>query len=75
MTDDLTIPPRRRPSRLLCRCAPAGQDEFFARVGQPVANRTESPAPLDEAAQAAFIAKAQLFAPRFHTELLPPPGA
>ena len=63
------------PSRLLCLCAPAGQDEFFALVGQPVATRTTPPAPLDEAAQAAFGAKAMSLAPGFHTELLPPPAA
>jgi quercetin dioxygenase-like cupin family protein len=63
------------PARLLCLCAPAGQDEFFTLVGQPVATRTEPPPPLDAAAQAAFIAKAQSLAPRFRTDLLPPPGA
>jgi quercetin dioxygenase-like cupin family protein len=62
------------PSRLLCMCAPAGQDEFFALVGQPVATRTEAPPSLDAAAQAAFIAKAQSLAPHFRTELLPPPA-
>src|SRR6202034_3866884 len=35
-----------QPSRLLCMCAPAGQDEFFRLVGQPVATRTEAPPPL-----------------------------
>ena len=63
------------PSRLLCMCAPAGQGEFFTLVGQPVATRTEPPAPLDAQAQAAFIAKAQSLAPQYRTELLPPPGA
>src|ERR1700733_3028408 len=45
------------PSRLLCLCAPAGQDEFFTLVGQPVATRTDAPPPLSPDAQAAFIAK------------------
>jgi quercetin dioxygenase-like cupin family protein len=63
-----------RPARLLCMCAPAGQDEFFTLVGQPVATRTEPPAPLDAEAQAAFIAKARLLAPQYRTVLLPPPG-
>lgn len=63
------------PARLLCMCAPAGQEEFFIAVGQPVKTRTEAPAPLDSSAQAAFIAKAQSLAPRYRTELLPPPGA
>jgi quercetin dioxygenase-like cupin family protein len=62
------------PSRLLCLCVPAGQDEFFTLVGQPVATRTEAPPPLSPDAQAAFIAKSRNLAPRFKTELLPPPG-
>jgi quercetin dioxygenase-like cupin family protein len=62
------------PSRLLCLCAPAGQDEFFTLVGQPVATRTETPPPLDADAQAAFIAKSRARAPASKTEQLPPPG-
>ncbi len=42
-------------SRLLCMCAPAGQEEFFTLVGQPVATRTQAPPPLGPDAQAAFI--------------------
>ena len=60
------------PSRLLCMCAPAGQEEFFTLVGQPVATRTEAPPPLTPDAQAAFIAKSTSLAPRYKTELLPP---
>jgi quercetin dioxygenase-like cupin family protein len=63
-----------QPSRLLCMCAPAGQDEFFALVGQSVATRTTTPPPLDPAAQAAVVAKAQSLARQYRTELLPPPG-
>jgi quercetin dioxygenase-like cupin family protein len=63
-----------RPARLLCLCAPAGQDEFFTLVGVPVATRTTAPPPLDPQAQAAFIAKSLSLAPRFRTELPPPPG-
>jgi quercetin dioxygenase-like cupin family protein len=63
------------PSRLLCMCAPSGQEEFFTLVGQPVATRTQAPPPLDDAARSAFIAKSSALAPDFKTELLPPPGA
>lgn len=63
-----------QPARLLCLCAPAGQDEFFTLVGRPVATRTTPPPPLDPAGQAAFVATAQSLAPRYRTELLPPPG-
>ncbi len=59
-----------RPARLLCLCSPAGQEEFFKEVGVPVAHRTEAPPPLDEAATAAFIAKASALAPKYRTELL-----
>ena len=61
-----------QPARLLCLCTPAGQDEFFRAVGVPVANRTEPPPALDDAATAAFIAKATELAPQYRTELLPP---
>jgi quercetin dioxygenase-like cupin family protein len=63
------------PSRLLCMCAPAGQEQFFTLVGQPVAARTEAPPPLDPAAQAAFIARSKALAAEYKTELLPPPSA
>ena len=59
-----------RPARLLCLCAPAGQDEFFIDVGTPVGSRTELPPRLDEAAASAFIAKAVALAPKYRTELL-----
>ena len=61
-----------RPARLLCMCSPAGQEEFFLEVGQRVGTRTEAPAKLDEAAQAAFVAKARALAPQYRTELLRP---
>jgi quercetin dioxygenase-like cupin family protein len=51
------------PVRLLCLCAPAGQEEFFTLVGQPVATRTEPPPLLDAEAQAAFVAKSRVLAP------------
>jgi len=61
-----------QPARLLCMCSPPGQEDFFIAVGQPVASRTERPAELDGAAQAAFIAKAQALAAQYRTELLGP---
>jgi quercetin dioxygenase-like cupin family protein len=62
------------PARLLCLCAPAGQDEFFVLVGQTVSSRTQAPPPLSPDEQAAFIAKSKSLAPQYRTELLPPPG-
>jgi quercetin dioxygenase-like cupin family protein len=65
----------KTPSRLLCMCAPSGQEEFFTLVGQPVATRTQAPPPLGADAQAAFIAKSKALTPGFKTELLRPSGA
>ena len=60
------------PVRLLCLCSPAGQEEFFAAIGIPVAGRA-TPAPaLDAAAMKAFGEKAAALAPRYRTELLKP---
>jgi quercetin dioxygenase-like cupin family protein len=56
--------------RMLCICSPAGQEEFFLEVGVPVPTRTTEPPKLDEAAQAAFKAKALALAPKYRTEML-----
>jgi quercetin dioxygenase-like cupin family protein len=56
--------------RLLCVCAPAGQEELFAQVGVPLMNRTAPPPKLDTAGQAAFIKRALELAPKYRTELL-----
>ena len=58
--------------RLLCICAPAGLEGFFAQVGVAVATRTTPPPKLDKRAQAEFIKKAQELAPKYRTELLKP---
>jgi quercetin dioxygenase-like cupin family protein len=58
--------------RLLCLCAPAGQEEFFAQVGVPVATRLTPPPKLDKEAQDAFIKKAGELAPKYRTELIKP---
>jgi quercetin dioxygenase-like cupin family protein len=62
----------RETVRLLCICAPAGQEEFFRQLGVPVATRTTAPPALDAAGQAAFLAKAAALAPAYRTELLKP---
>jgi quercetin dioxygenase-like cupin family protein len=59
-----------KPARLLCICSPAGQEDFFAQVGVPVATRT-TPAPaLDAKADSEFKAKAAALAPQYKTEFL-----
>jgi quercetin dioxygenase-like cupin family protein len=60
------------PARLLCICAPAGQEEFFTAVGDRVAGRTAPPPSLDVTARAARRVKAQKLAARYRTELLGP---
>jgi hypothetical protein len=42
------------------------------KLGVAVASRTELPPEMDEAAQAAFKAKAEALAPQYRTELLQP---
>ena len=59
-----------RPARLLCMCTPAGQERFFAAVGDPVANRTAPPPPLSDVERAERRARAVALAPEFRTELL-----
>lgn len=60
------------PARLLCLVSPAGLEEFFMQVGDPLPSRT-APAPhLDDDGLAAFIAKANAFAPDYGIENLPP---
>ena len=59
-------------ARLLCICSPAGQEEFFAKVGVPVATRTTPPPKLDEAAAAEFRAKAEALASIYKTEFVRP---
>lgn len=61
------------PARMLCLCAPAGQEEFFRLAGVPVATRTTPPPPLDAAAAAEFKAKLEALAPRYRSEILGPP--
>jgi quercetin dioxygenase-like cupin family protein len=60
------------PARLLCVCAPAGQEKFFMEVGVPVEGRTTPPPQLDGEQQKAFLRKAQELAPEYRTELLGP---
>lgn len=59
-----------QPTRLLCICSPAGQENFFLEVGTPVATRTTPPPKLDEKQQAEFIQKVKALAPKYRTELL-----
>jgi quercetin dioxygenase-like cupin family protein len=59
-------------ARVLCVCAPAGQEEFFAQVGVTVPTRRSTPPGLDQNQQAELMKKAQELAPKYRTQLLPP---
>lgn len=59
-------------ARLLCICAPAGQEEFFAQVGVAVPTRRSTPPQLDPAERAELIKKSRELAPAYRTELLAP---
>lgn len=61
-----------RPARLLCTVAPAGQEDFFIAVGDPVATRTAPPPTLDAAARAERAATAKALAAKFGNEMVAP---
>ncbi len=56
-----------QPARVLCFCSPAGQENFFAQVGIPVATRTTAPQAEQKAAQ---IRRMTELAPKYQTEML-----
>ena len=58
------------PARMICICAPAGNDRFFAEIGVPVATRTTAPPKLNEKEMAEFLEKAKVLAPKYKTDLL-----
>jgi len=60
------------PARLLCICAPPGQEEFFTAIGDTVPDRTAPPPGVDAAARAARLEGARQLASHFRTELLRP---
>ena len=59
-----------RTVHMLCMCTPAGQEEFFAQVGDRVASRTSPPLRLSKEEQAERGKKAAELAPRYRTEML-----
>jgi quercetin dioxygenase-like cupin family protein len=59
-----------KPARLLCMCTPAGQDEFFMAVGDPVESRTAPPPKLSEAERAERIQRVRALAAKYRTQLL-----
>lgn len=59
-----------KPVRMLCMCTPAGQEQFFMEVGDPVDSRTAPPPKLSPAEQAERIRRAKALSAKYRTELL-----
>ncbi len=57
-------------ARLLCLCAPAGQEEFFAQVGVPVPTRRSTPPKLSRVEAEELKKKTKELATKYRTELL-----
>ena len=58
------------PARLLCMCAPAGQEEYFMAVGDPIASRAAPPPKLNSAEQAERRERAMALAAKYRTEFV-----
>lgn len=59
-----------QPARLLCMCSPAGQDQYFLKVGDPVDGPTAPPPPLSAEEQDERRQRAARLAPDYRTELI-----
>jgi hypothetical protein len=57
---------------MLCMCTPAGQEEFFMQIGDPLPSRTSPPPKLEKAGMGERMNKANALAPKYRTELLLP---
>jgi len=55
-------------ARLLCICAPAGQEELFLEVGVPVATRTTPPPQPGKVAETKMRVKVAALLPKYRTE-------
>lgn len=58
-----------KPARILCMCTPAGQEELFMAVGDPVASRTAPPPNLSQAERLERIERAKALSAKYRTEL------
>jgi quercetin dioxygenase-like cupin family protein len=59
-----------KPARMLCMCTPAGQEQLFMAVGDPVPSRTAPPPNLSQAEQIERIQRAKALSANYRTELL-----
>jgi hypothetical protein len=51
-------------------CTPAGQEEFFMAVGDPVDSRTAPPPKLSQAERTERVQRAKALSAKYRTELL-----
>jgi uncharacterized cupin superfamily protein len=61
-----------KTARMLCLCAPAGQEELFMAVGFPVDSRTALPPKVSAEAQAERGKLLAMLLPKYRTEILAP---
>jgi quercetin dioxygenase-like cupin family protein len=59
-----------RTARMICICAPAGNERFFMELGVPVATRTTAPPEMSAEEMGEFLERARALAPKYRTELL-----
>jgi quercetin dioxygenase-like cupin family protein len=59
-----------KTAHALCMCTPAGLEEFFAAIGEPVASRTAPPPERSADERAERGKQAAALAPKFRTEFL-----
>ncbi|MGH6644002.1 MAG: cupin domain-containing protein [Bradyrhizobium sp.] len=59
-----------KTAHLLCMCTPAGQEEFFMAVGDPVDSRDAPPPKLSGAERAERGQRAKALSTKYRTELL-----
>jgi len=59
-------------AHMLCMCTPAGQEEFFLAVGDPLESRSSPPPRLDKDQWEERMKRAKALAPKYRTELLTP---
>ena len=59
------------PARMLCMCTPAGQDEYFMRIGDVIESRDAPPPQLSAAETAERRRRAAELAATYRSEFLP----
>ncbi len=57
-------------ARLLCICAPAGQEKYFAEIGAKVPTRRSTPPSLSQEEQSELKKKSEELAPKYRTEFI-----